>query len=423
MNVLILGSGGREHALAWKLSKSTKVSNLFIAPGNGGTQACGTNIDLSPTDFDAVANACLQTKTKMVIVGPEAPLVEGIVEYFQDRDELKHITIIGPGKKGAQLEGSKAFAKEFMKKFDIPTARYAAFTKETLNEGIAFIDTLQPPYVLKADGLAAGKGVLIPETADEAKAELKNMLDGKFGKAGDTVVIEEFLKGIEVSCFCYTNGKDYVMLPEAKDYKRIGHGDTGLNTGGMGSISPVPFADKAFLKKVEEQVVKPTIQGLQQSQIPYHGFIFFGLMNVAGDPYVIEYNVRLGDPETESILPRIETDIMEMYEAGTADRLKDFELSFSNQHAASVMLVSGGYPEQYEKGLPIMIPENQHDCILLHAGTTLKNNNLVTSGGRVMAVTSLQKSMDKALKAAMSVAEQINYEKKYFRKDLGFDLK
>ncbi|MFO7863381.1 MAG: phosphoribosylamine--glycine ligase [Salinivirgaceae bacterium] len=423
MNVLILGSGGREHALAWKLSKSKKISNLYIAPGNGGTHACGTNIDISPTDFEAVANACLKTKAELLIVGPEAPLVEGIVEYFQQRNELKHITIIGPGQKGAELEGSKAFAKEFMKRFDIPTARYAAFTKETLSEGIAFIDSLQPPYVLKADGLAAGKGVLIPETADEAKSELEKMLNGKFGKAGDTVVIEEFLKGIEVSCFCYTNGKDYVMLPEAKDYKRIGEGDTGLNTGGMGSISPVPFADAEFMKKVEEKVVKPTIHGLQQSQIPYHGFLFFGLMNVAGEPYVIEYNVRLGDPETESILPRIETDLMEMFEAGKTDRLRNFELVFSNQHAASVMLVSGGYPEQYGKGLPIVVPKNQHDCILLHAGTALKNGNLVTSGGRVMAVTSLQNSMTEALETAMSVAEQINYDKKYYRKDLGFDLK
>ncbi|ALO15053.1 Phosphoribosylamine--glycine ligase [Salinivirga cyanobacteriivorans] len=423
MNVLILGSGGREHALAWKLSQSKKIDQLYIAPGNGGTQHCGTNIDIAPDDFEAIKNITLKQQIGLVIVGPEAPLVKGLTDFFTSDEELKPIPVVGPTKAGAELEGSKDFAKAFMQEFKIPTAQYQSFTKDTLNEGKKFLETLKAPWVLKADGLAAGKGVLILEDIDEAKIELENMLGGKFGEASSTVVIEEFLKGIEVSCFCYTNGKDYVMLPEAKDYKRIGEGDTGLNTGGMGSISPVPFADDKFLGKVQKQIVEPTIEGLQTRGITYHGFIFFGLMNVDGNPYVIEYNVRLGDPETESILPRIKTDLMNMFEAGINDQLSDFELEFDARHAAAVMLVSGGYPEAYEKGKTITGLNAVKDSIVLHAGTKINNNETVTSGGRVMAITSLDQTMEAALSTSMDNAEKIKFDKKYYRKDLGFDLK
>lgn len=423
MNVLILGSGGREHALAWKLSQSKKIDQLYIAPGNGGTQHCGTNIDIAPDDFEAIKKITLEQQIGLVIVGPEAPLVKGITDFFTAEEKLKSIPVVGPTKAGAKLEGSKDFAKAFMQEFNIPTAQYQSFTKDTLKEGKTFLETLKAPYVLKADGLAAGKGVLILEDIDEAKIELENMLTGKFGDASATVVIEEFLKGIELSCFCYTNGKDYVMLPEAKDYKRIGEGDTGLNTGGMGSISPVPFANKAFLQKVEERIVEPTIHGIQQRGIDYHGFIFFGLMNVNGDPYVIEYNVRLGDPETESIMPRIRTDLMDMFGAGIEDNLKDFTLELKPDFATAVMLVSGGYPEAYEKGKTITGLNAVKDSIVLHAGTKINNNETVTSGGRVMAITSLDQTMEAALKTSMNNAEKINFDKKYYRKDLGFDLK
>lgn len=422
MNVLILGSGGREHTFAWKIKQSKKVKNIFIAPGNGGTSECGTNIEANLSDFSQIKKICIDSKINMVVVGPEAPLVDGITDYFETESDLQHIHIIGPRKAGALLEGSKAFAKEFMLEFNIPTARYGAFTKKTLKQGCTFLDQLNSPYVLKADGLAAGKGVLIIENKDEAKEELANMLNGKFGKAGSTVVIEEFLTGIEVSYFCYTNGTDYIMLPEAKDYKRIGEGDTGLNTGGMGSISPVSFANKSFENKVISQIVEPTIAGLKSRNINYHGFIFFGLINVENNPYVIEYNVRLGDPETESMLPRIKTDLMEMFEAGIENKLKDFKLEITNKHAVSVMLVAGGYPESYEKGDEITIPK-ETNCIILHAGTKKENKKIVTNGGRVMAITHLGETLGNALSAAMKTAEEVEFNNKYYRKDLGFDLK
>jgi phosphoribosylamine--glycine ligase len=422
MNVLILGSGGREHTIAWKISQSPKIKNLFIAPGNGGTQQCGQNVSIDISDFEAVKELVLEQKIDIVIVGPEAPLVQGISDFFKGDAELEQVSIIGPTKAGAELEGSKDFAKKFMMDFNIPTAKYQSFTKYTLADGYRFLETLNSPYVLKADGLAAGKGVLIIDDLEEAQIELQNMLEGKFGQASSVVVIEEFLKGIEASFFCYTNGKDYVMLPEAKDYKRIGEGDTGLNTGGMGSISPVPFANEAFKIKVQERIVEPTIKGLQAKDIDYHGFIFFGLMSVKGEPYVIEYNVRLGDPETESILPRIETDLLEMFEAGISDDLGLFKLKIKNQTAASVMLVSGGYPGSYEKGKEIKnIPSNS-ESIILHAGTKEEDGKIVTNGGRVMAITSLKDSMPEALKASMQIAEDISFDKKYYRKDLGFDL-
>lgn len=422
MNVLILGSGGREHTLAWKINQSEKVNSLFIAPGNGGTKQCGQNISIDISDFEAVKKLVVDERIDIVIVGPEAPLVQGISDYFRNTKELQHIHIIGPSKAGAELEGSKDFAKKFMSDFNIPTAKYQSFTKYTLSEGYKFLETLESPYVLKADGLAAGKGVLILNDIEEAQIELQNMLEGKFGDASSVVVIEEFLKGIEVSCFCYTNGKDYVMLPEAKDYKRIGEGDTGLNTGGMGSISPVPFADEEFKLKVQQKIVEPTIKGLQEKDIDYHGFIFFGLMSVKGEPYVIEYNVRLGDPETESILPRINTDLIDMFNAGINNQLDNFKLEINPQTAASVMLVSGGYPGSYEKGKEITNLPSDNNSIILHAGTKEENAKILTNGGRVIAVTSLRESMQEALDASMSNAEKINFENKYYRKDLGFDL-
>ncbi len=422
MNVLVIGSGGREHTLAWKLSQSKKINNLYITPGNGGTQSCATNIWVNTSNFEEIKALVIEKYIDLVIVGPEAPLVEGITDYFDAQNDT-NVTVIGPGKEGAQLEGSKDFAKKFMQEFNIPTAGYKSFTKETLDQGKAFIDSLNAPYVLKADGLAAGKGVLILADKSMAKQELENMLHGKFGDAGTTVVIEEYLDGIELSCFCYTNGKDYVMLPEAKDYKRIGEGDTGLNTGGMGSISPVPFATPEFLQKVEKKIVQPTINGLKKRGIHYHGFIFFGLMNVNGEPYVIEYNVRLGDPETESILPRIENDLMEVFEAGMNNNLNNQKLKVTNQYAASVMLVSGGYPEKYDKGKVIRGHETVRDSIVLHAGTKMQDNQLVTCGGRVIAVTSLDKTLEDALEKSLRNAKNINFEKKYYRKDIGFDLK
>jgi phosphoribosylamine--glycine ligase len=423
MNVLILGSGGREHTIAWKINQSPQINNLLIAPGNGGTEQCGQNLPIDINNFEAVKKAVIEKKIDLVIVGPEAPLVNGITDYFKNDNSLKKINIIGPSKAGAELEGSKDFAKKFMQEFNIPTAKYQSFTKYTLNDGYKFLETLQSPYVLKADGLAAGKGVLIIDDLEEAQIELQNMLQGKFGDASSVVVIEEFLKGIEVSCFCYTNGKDFIMLPEAKDYKRIGEGDTGLNTGGMGSISPVPFVDETFKAKVIETIVEPTIEGLQQRGIDYHGFIFFGLMSVNKNPYVIEYNVRLGDPETESILPRIKSDLLQMFNAGINGTLNKFQLNITSQTAASVMLVSGGYPGSYEKDKKISnIPDNT-DAIVLHAGTKKENNTIKTNGGRVLAVTSLKDNMKDALEASMKVADDIKFDKKYYRKDLGFDLK
>ena len=423
MNILILGSGGREHAFTHKLVQSKKVSQIFVAPGNAGTQEIATNINVNPTDFQAVKKAVIAHNIQMVIVGPEAPLVNGVHDFFLADDELKNIPVIGPKKDGALLEGSKDFSKEFMIKHGIPTARYESFTKESLHEGKLFLETLTPPYVLKADGLAAGKGVLILDSLDEAKAELEEMVSNhKFGDASSTVVIEEFLKGIELSVFVLTDGISYKILPSAKDYKRIGEGDQGLNTGGMGAISPVPFADKAYLKKVEELVVKPTILGLQKDGIDYRGFIFIGLMNNNGDPSVVEYNVRMGDPETEVVLPRIESDLFDLFEGVANQNLHEKEFSVTEKIATTVMLVSGGYPEAYEKGKLISGLETIKNSIIFHAGTKIKNNTVVTNGGRVIAVTSIAESIEKALKLSYESIDAIHFNKMNYRKDIGFDL-
>ena len=423
MNVLILGSGGREHAFTHKLIQSKKVSQIFVAPGNAGTQEIAMNINVNPTDFQAVKKAVIAHNIQMVIVGPEAPLVNGVHDFFLADDELKNIPVIGPKKDGALLEGSKDFSKEFMIKHGIPTAKYESFTKESLQEGKLFLETLTPPYVLKADGLAAGKGVLILDSLDEAKAELEEMVSNqKFGDASSTVVIEEFLKGIELSVFVLTDGISYKILPSAKDYKRIGEGDQGLNTGGMGAISPVPFADKAYLKKVEDLVVKPTILGLQKDGIDYRGFIFIGLMNNNGDPSVVEYNVRMGDPETEVVLPRIESDLFDLFEGVANQNLHEKEFSVTEKIATTIMLVSGGYPEAYEKGKLISGLENIKKSIVFHAGTSIKNNTVVTNGGRVIAVTSIAESIQKALEISYDSIDTIHFEKMNYRKDIGFDL-
>ena len=423
MNILILGSGGREHAFTHKLIESEKVTKIFVAPGNAGTQKIATNLDVNPTDFIAVKKAVLQYQINMVVVGPEAPLVDGVHDFFLADEELQSIPVIGPKKDGALLEGSKDFSKEFMIKHGIPTAKYQSFTKESLQEGKLFLETLSPPYVLKADGLAAGKGVLILNSLDEAKSELEEMLSNeKFGAASSTVVIEEFLDGIELSVFVLTDGKSYKILPSAKDYKRIGEGDKGLNTGGMGAISPVPFADSAFLNKVEEQVVKPTVNGLQKDGIDYRGFIFIGLMNVNGNPQVIEYNVRMGDPETEVVLPRINSDLFELFEGVANQNLHEKEFSVSNQIGTTIMLVSGGYPEAYEKGKSISGLENVKESIVFHAGTTTKDNAIVTSGGRVIAVTSFADTIQEALDKSYRSIDKIHFEKMNYRKDIGFDL-
>ena len=423
MNILILGSGGREHAFTHKLVQSKKVSQIFVAPGNAGTQEIASNINVNPTDFEAVKNAVIAHNIQMVIVGPEAPLVNGVHDFFLADDELKNIPVIGPKKDGALLEGSKDFSKEFMIKHGIPTARYESFTKESLHEGKLFLETLTPPYVLKADGLAAGKGVLILDSLDEAKAELEEMVSNhKFGDASSTVVIEEFLKGIELSVFVLTDGISYKILPSAKDYKRIGEGDKGLNTGGMGAISPVPFADKAYLKKVEELVVKPTILGLQKDGIDYRGFIFIGLMNNNGDPSVVEYNVRMGDPETEVVLPRIESDLFDLFEGVANQNLHEKEFSVTEKIATTIMLVSGGYPEAYEKGKLISGLETIKNSIVFHAGTKINDNSIVTNGGRVIAVTSLADSMPEALNQSYKTIGSIHFEKMNYRKDIGFDL-
>ena len=423
MNILILGSGGREHAFTHKLVQSEKVTQIFVAPGNAGTQEIATNITINPTDFEAVKKAVIAHDIEMVIVGPEAPLVNGVHDFFLANDELRNIPVIGPKKDGALLEGSKDFSKEFMFKHGIPTAKYQSFTKDNLQEGKLFLETLTPPYVLKADGLAAGKGVLILDSLDEAKAELEEMVSNqKFGDASSTVVIEEFLKGIELSVFVLTDGISYKILPSAKDYKRIGEGDQGLNTGGMGAISPVPFADQAFLNKVEELVVKPTILGLQKDGIDYRGFIFIGLMNDNGDPSVVEYNVRMGDPETEVVLPRIASDLFDLFEGVAHQNLHEKEFSVTEKIATTVMLVSGGYPEAYEKGKLISGLKTIKNSIVFHAGTSIKNNTVVTNGGRVIAVTSLAASIEEALKLSYKSIDEIHFNKMNYRKDIGFDL-
>lgn len=423
MTILLLGSGGREHALAWKILQSTKCSKLFVAPGNAGTETIAKNINISPTDFAAIKNFANQEKIDMVVVGPEDPLVAGIYDFFKNDESLKHIPVIGPSKVGAQLEGSKEFAKEFLVKNNIPTAAYGSFTKETLEKGQRFLETLEPPYVLKADGLAAGKGVLIIQDLEEAKTELANMLVGeKFGQASSKVVIEEFLDGIELSCFVLTDGKNYKILPTAKDYKRIGEGDTGLNTGGMGAVSPVPFADSVLLEKIESRIVKPTISGLQKDGIEYKGFIFIGLINVKNEPMVIEYNVRMGDPETEVVIPRLKSDLVELFLAVANEKLDQATLEIDPRSATTIMVVSGGYPEDYEKGKVISGIESVSDSIVFHAGTKMIDEQIVTNGGRVLAVTSYGDNFKEAIQKSYQNIEKLDFDKMYFRKDIGFDL-
>ncbi|MGM0479480.1 MAG: phosphoribosylamine--glycine ligase [Bacteroidota bacterium] len=423
MNILLLGSGGREHALAWKLSRSSTLEALFIAPGNAGTRSLGKNLSVDPNDFGAVEKAVRDYDINMVVVGPEAPLVNGIVDYFEQDEYLKNIPIIGPNKAAAQLEGSKDFAKEFMKRHNVPTAKYKSFTKSTLKEGLSFLEGMQPPYVLKADGLAGGKGVLILDDLKAAKAELNNMLvEDKFGSASKTVVIEEFLKGIEMSVFVLTDGDGYKVFPDAKDYKRIGEGDTGLNTGGMGAVSPVPFAKSGFSDKVLNQVIIPTVKGLKKDGIEYKGFIFFGLINVNGDPYVIEYNCRLGDPETEVVLPRLRSDLIDLFEGVATQTLSERDVEFDPRTAASVMMVSGGYPEKYEKGKTIYGLNGVSDSIVFHAGTAADGPAVTTAGGRVIAVTSLGKDVASALETTYESISNIEFDGAYYRKDIGKDL-
>jgi len=423
MNILLLGSGGREHALAWKMAQSPKLSKLYIAPGNAGTGQNGNNINLDPGDFDGIAQFSLEQNIDMLVVGPEVPLVEGLRDYFEEREALKNIIFVGPNKQGAKLEGSKDFAKAFMQKYKIPTAAYQTFGPGETENGFAFLETMKPPYVLKADGLAAGKGVVILDNIDDAKDTLAEMIDKqKFGKASSKVVIEEFLDGIEVSVFVLTDGKNYVILPEAKDYKRIGEGDTGLNTGGMGSISPVPFADAEFMKKVEDGIIKPTIDGLHKEGINYQGFIFFGLINVDGNPMVIEYNCRMGDPESEAVIPRIKSDLLPLFAALKEKSLDRHKIEILPEAAASIFLVSGGYPEAYEKGKVISGLEEINDSILFHAGTKLQDENIVTSGGRVIAITSFGKNIQEALEKSYNSAKKIHFERMNYRRDLGKDL-
>jgi phosphoribosylamine--glycine ligase len=422
MNILILGSGGREHALAWKLAQSKKVNGIFIAPGNAGTTACGTNVDISPENFEDVKNCVLSNNIDMVLVGPEAPLVSGIHDYFLADKSLKDIPVIGPVKAGANLEGSKDFAKAFMKKYDIPTASYKTFDSSSEGEAIAFMKTLEPPYVLKADGLASGKGVVILQSMEEASLELGLMLNGKFGQAGRKVVIEQFLAGIEMSAFVITDGKNYKILPGAKDYKRVGEGDTGLNTGGMGSVSPVPFANSAFMYRVEKRIIEPTIEGLINEGIGYKGFIFFGLMNVKGNPYLIEYNVRLGDPETEAIIPRIKSDFFELLDGVAKGDLNRRKIKMDERFVASVMLVSEGYPGNYDKGKEISGLDLITDSMVFHAGTKPENGKVLSNGGRVLAVSSLGQTLYEALETSYRNAGLISWDGIRYRTDIGFDL-
>jgi phosphoribosylamine---glycine ligase len=422
MNVLLVGSGGREHALAWKLSRSKHLENLYVAPGNAGTLQVGANVNIPVNDFESLGNFAIDTDIHMVVVGPEEPLVKGIEDYFLSRDELKHIPVIGPSARGAKLEGSKEFAKEFMEKHGIPTGKFKSFTSEQLEEGFEFLDTLEAPFVLKADGLAAGKGVLIIPDRAEAKRELEMMLQGKFGEASKVVVIEEYLDGIELSVFVLTDGENYLILPEAKDYKRVGEGDTGLNTGGMGAVSPVPFAGKEFLEKVEERVVRPTVKGLRDEGIRYKGFIFIGLMNVNGDPMVIEYNVRMGDPETEVVIPRLKNDLLEMFEAVAKGTLDEIVLDIDPRVVTTVMMVAGGYPGDYRKHLPISGLETVDGSLVFHAGTTIKDNKVVTNGGRVLAFSSWGDTMSLALANSYENISRVSFEDCYYRGDIGFDL-
>ncbi|HZK95682.1 MAG TPA: phosphoribosylamine--glycine ligase [Prolixibacteraceae bacterium] len=422
MNILIIGSGGREHAFAWKISQSPKLDQLYIAPGNAGTSEFGTNLEIAATDFQAIRKVVLDKKIDMVVVGPEVPLVEGIHDFFLADELLRKVSVIGPVSRGARLEGSKDFAKEFMFRNGIPTAAYLSVTKDNLEQGISFLRSLDAPYVLKADGLAAGKGVLIIADLDEAEQSLREMLGGMFGQASETVVIEEFLSGIECSVFALTDGKNFKILPVAKDYKRIGVGDTGLNTGGMGAISPVPFADEIFMKKVEERIIIPTVNGLQRDGIDYKGFIFFGIISVHSEPVVIEYNVRMGDPETEAVILRLKSDLVDLFEGVANGDLADRQLEIDSDSAVTVMLVAGGYPGVYEKGDVISIPDEVSGSIIFHAGTKTKGNKIVTNGGRVIAISSKGKDFREALNVSYQNASKIEFKNKYFRKDLGFDL-
>jgi len=423
MNILILGSGGREHTFAWKMAQSPLCNSLYVAPGNSGTAEIATNLEIKVTDFQAIKKAVLEHDISMVVVGPEDPLVLGVHDFFLNDDEIKHVSVIGPQKAAAELEGSKEFAKEFLVRHNIPTAAYKSFNASNVEEGYAFLETLNPPYVLKADGLAAGKGVLILNDLNEAKTELKSMLvDAKFGEASNKVVIEEFLDGIELSCFVLSDGKNYKILPTAKDYKRIGDGDTGLNTGGMGAVSPVPFATDTFLNKIEERIVKPTIEGLKKDKLPYKGFVFIGLIKVGEDPKVIEYNVRMGDPETEVVLPRLKNDLVEIFQAIANQTLDKIEIEIDPRAATTVMLVSGGYPEAYEKGMEITGLNLVTDSIAFHAGAINKDGKIVTSGGRVMAITSFGDTYQEAIKKSYQNIEKLHFDKMNYRKDIGFDL-